>query len=110
MFLKEEAGIREVAVTGVQTCSSDLLLASPWAPYVKENLNEFVKHRETFRPFALSVPAERAAEFFSASAPAHFMATLGRATPEARRMLASFLLPGDRVRLHVVERAVNPAL
>ena len=86
------------------------LLASPWAPYVKENLNEYVKHRETFRPFALSVPAERAAEFFSASAPAHFMATLGRATPEARRMLASFLLPGDRVRLHVVERAVNPAL
>ena len=33
------------------------LLASPWAPYVKENLNDYVKHRESFRPFALSVPA-----------------------------------------------------
>jgi carbamoyltransferase len=77
---------------------------------VKENLNEYVKHRESFRPFALSVPAERAAEFFDASPCARFMTTLGRAKPEARRLLQSFLLPGDRVRLHAVERAMNPAL
>lgn len=86
------------------------LLASPWAPYVKENLNEYVKHRETFRPFALAVPAERATEFFDASGCARFMATLGRAKPQARGMLEAFLLPGDRVRLHVVEKSVNPAL
>jgi carbamoyltransferase len=77
---------------------------------VKENLNEYVKHREAFRPFALAVPSERAAEFFEASSCARFMATLGRAKPEARSMLESFLLPGDRVRLHAVERSVNPAL
>jgi carbamoyltransferase len=95
---------------GPRALGNRSLLASPWAPYVQENLNEYVKHREAFRPFALSVPAERAAEFFQASPSARFMATLGRATPEARRLLAPFLLPGDRVRLHVVERAVNPAL
>jgi carbamoyltransferase len=95
---------------GPRALGNRSLLASPWAPYVKENLNEYVKHREAFRPFALSVQAERAAEFFDASACARFMATLGRARPEACRMLESFLLPGSRVRLHVVERAVNPAL
>jgi carbamoyltransferase len=86
------------------------LLASPWAPYVKENLNEYVKHREAFRPFALAVQSERAAEFFDASGNARFMATLGRAKPLARGMLEGFLLPGDRVRLHVVEKSVNPSL
>jgi carbamoyltransferase len=95
---------------GPRALGNRSLLASPWAPYVKENLNEYVKHRETFRPFALSVPAERSAEFFDASSCARFMATLGRARPEARHMLESFLLPGDRVRLHIVERAVNPSL
>jgi len=34
------------------------LLASPWAPYVRENLNDYVKHREAFRPFALSIPED----------------------------------------------------
>jgi carbamoyltransferase len=95
---------------GPRALGNRSLLASPWALYVKENLNEYVKHRETFRPFALSVPAERAAEYFDASSCARFMATLGRAKPEARRMLESFLLPGDRVRLHAVERATNPSL
>ena len=95
---------------GPRALGNRSLLASPWAPYVKENLNEYVKHREAFRPFALSVPAERAAEFFDASSCARFMTTLGRAKPEARRLLESFLLPGDRVRLHAVERATNPAL
>ena len=95
---------------GPRALGNRSLLASPWAPYVKENLNEYVKHRESFRPFALSVPAERAAEFFDASPCARFMTTLGRAKPEARPLLESFLLPGDRVRLHAVERATNPAL
>jgi carbamoyltransferase len=95
---------------GPRALGNRSLLASPWAPYVKENLNEYVKHRETFRPFALAVQAERAAEFFEASDCARFMATLGRAKPHARAMLEPFLLRADRVRLHVVERAANPAL
>jgi carbamoyltransferase len=38
------------------------------------------------------------------------MATLGFAKPEAARLLEGFLLPGNRVRLHVVERAANSPL
>ena len=95
---------------GPRALGNRSLLASPWAAYVKENLNEFVKHREAFRPFAISVLAERAAEYFDYSPPARFMATLGIAKPEAAGLLEGFLLPGGRVRLHVVERAANPLL
>ena len=95
---------------GPRALGNRSLLASPWAPYVKENLNEFVKHRETFRPFAISILAERAADYFDYSPSTRFMATLGTAKPEAGRLLEGFLLPGGRVRLHVVERAANPLL
>jgi carbamoyltransferase len=95
---------------GPRALGNRSLLASPWAPYVKENLNEYVKHREAFRPFAISVVSERAAEFFDFTRSAHFMATLGFAKPEAARLLEGFLLPGGRVRLHVVGRAANSPL
>jgi len=95
---------------GPRALGNRSLLASPWAAYVKENLNEFVKHREAFRPFAISVLAERAAEYFDYSPSARFMATLGVARPDAARLLEGFLLPGGRVRLHVVERTANPLL
>lgn len=95
---------------GPRALGNRSLLASPWAPYVKENLNEYVKHREAFRPFAISVMAERAADYFEYTDAARFMATLGKAKPEATRLLDGFLLPGGRVRLHVVERAANPLL
>ncbi len=95
---------------GPRALGNRSLLASPWAPFVKENLNEYVKHREGYRPFAISVTAERAAEFFDCSPSSRFMATLGFARPEAARLLDGFLLPGGRVRLHVVERSANPLL
>lgn len=104
------AWFQSAAEFGPRALGNRSLFASPWAPYVKENLNEFVKHREAYRPFGISVLAERAAEFFDASPSARFMATLSRARPEGLRLLADFLLPGDRVRLHVVERAANPIL
>jgi carbamoyltransferase len=95
---------------GPRALGNRSLLASPWAAYVRENLNEFVKHREGFRPFAISILAERAADYFDYFPSARFMATLGIAKPEAARLLEGFLLPGGRVRLHVVERAANPLL
>ncbi|HEV2520757.1 MAG TPA: carbamoyltransferase C-terminal domain-containing protein [Candidatus Acidoferrales bacterium] len=95
---------------GPRALGNRSLLASPWAAYVKENLNEYVKHREAFRPFAISIIAERAAEYFDYTPSARFMATLGFAKKEAAQVLDGFLLPGGRVRLHVVEKTANPLL
>lgn len=86
------------------------LLASPWAEYVRENLNEYVKRREGFRPFAISAPAERAGEWFEETTQAAHMTGLARVRSEARVLLDGFLLPDNRVRLHAVTRDANPAL
>jgi carbamoyltransferase len=83
------------------------LLASPFSEYVVENVNQFIKHREGFHPFALSVPAERAAEYFDASPNCRFMASLGTLTqplPELER----FAFHGNAVRVHTVEKSDNP--
>ena len=93
---------------GPRALGNRSILASPWTPYVKENLNDYLKHREPFRPFALSVPEEDAAKYFDFTPPARFMATMGRLRREHRDLLAMHTLPGDLVRLHVVAREANP--
>ncbi len=43
---------------GARALGNRSILASPLDPYSTENLNIFIKHREPFRKFAASVPAE----------------------------------------------------
>lgn len=93
---------------GPRALGNRSLLASPWAPFVKENLNDYIKHREHFRPFALAVPAEDCSRYFDCSSLAHFMTSVGWAKQETRELVKDFLLPGNRVRLHVVQRDTNP--
>lgn len=105
---KTVAWFKGPAEFGPRALGKRSLLASPWAPYVKENLNEYVKHREAFRPFAISVPAEDCGRYFQCQPSARFMATMGWVLPEAHKLVEDFLLPGHLVRLHVVERDANP--
>jgi len=93
---------------GPRALGNRSLLASPWAPYIKENLNEYVKHREAFRPFAVAVPEEDAVRYFDTSMNARFLASLSVVRPDARELLREFLLSGDRIRVQVVERSANP--
>jgi len=83
------------------------LLASPFSEYVIENVNQFIKHREEFHPFALSVPAERAAEYFDASPNCRFMASLATLTRPVGG-LERFGFYGNAVRVHTVEKQANP--
>src|SRR5882724_970107 len=85
------------------------LLASPFNEYVLDNVNQFIKHREDFHPFALSVPAERAHEWFDCSPNCRFMASLGDLkNPVAG--LERFAFNGTAVRVHTVEKQSNPLL
>ena len=43
---------------GPRALGARSILASPLGTYVNENLNHYVKHRESFRPFAAAVQAE----------------------------------------------------
>jgi len=91
------------------------LLASPWAPYVTENLNDFVKHRESFRPFAVSVRAEDCEKYFEGSPLCRLMNSLATVKPDADVLPRALQLSGGQlganmVRLHIVEKEVDPVL
>ncbi len=83
------------------------ILASPFSPCVTENLNKYVKHREDFHPFALSVPAENVAELFDCTDNCRFMSSIGTLR-EAGRHLDRFAFNGDAVRVHTAQKQVNP--
>lgn len=93
---------------GPRALGNRSILASPLNPYATENLNIYIKHREPFRKFAASVPADRAQEYFEVGPNARFLATVGRVRPEHRKTFASAVLGQDLVRVHLVERADNP--
>jgi carbamoyltransferase len=86
------------------------VLASPWAPYVTENLNDFVKHREAFRPFAVSVREEDCARYFTASPLCRLMNALATVRADADVLPRALQLPNGLVRLHIVERETGPIL
>jgi len=90
------------------------LFASPWAEYVQENLNDYVKHRESFRPFALAIPEEDCAEYFDCSANGRFMTTMATAKERTFKLLDSpalgFVSKEGLTRLQVVTFENNPLL
>src|ERR1700737_1266544 len=93
---------------GPRALGNRSVLASPWAPYVKENLTEYIKFREWFRPFAISVTQEDCPQYFDCSQLCHFMNSLGWTRPSSSVLPDGFLLSGGRVRLHVVKQRSNP--
>lgn len=93
---------------GPRALGNRSILASPLNPYSTENLNIFIKHREPFRKFAASVPAELASKYFDAGANARFLATVSRVRPEYRERFRSAILGEDLVRVHTVNAADNP--
>lgn len=105
---------------GPRALGARSILASPLGPYVNENLNDFVKHREKFRPFAVSVQEEKAGEFFAHGPMAKYLASLGKIKPAYREKFAANVLPprpeaegssGEgRIRVHVVSRKTNSLL
>lgn len=93
---------------GPRALGNRSILASPLDPYSTENLNVFIKHREPFRKFAASVPAELASQYFDVGANARNLATVGRVKREHRKTFASAILGDDIVRVHTVSEADNP--
>jgi len=93
---------------GPRSLGNRSIVASPWASYVRENLNDFIKHREWFRPFALAVPEEDAPRYFECSQLCNSMNSMGRVRSEVAEQFSDFTLPGNLVRLQVVSKRSNP--
>ena len=95
---------------GPRALGNRSILASPWAQYVSENLNDYVKHRESFRPFAVSVREEDCARYFEGSPLCRFMNSLAVMRAAADVLPSALQLPGGLVRLHIVEKETNRLL
>jgi carbamoyltransferase len=92
---------------GLRALGNRSLLASPFSPYVIENLNRYIKHREDFHPFALSIPAEKAAAIVDATDNCRFLSSTGELRAGVQG-LDDFTFMGRQVRLHIAEREANP--
>jgi carbamoyltransferase len=93
---------------GPRALGNRSILASPRDPYSTENLNTFIKHRESSRKFAASVPAEIASEYFETGPNARHLASVGRVHPQYQEQFRGAVLSGDAVRVHTVSKEDNP--
>jgi carbamoyltransferase len=92
---------------GTRALGNRSILASPRNPYSTENLNVYIKHRETSRKFAASVPAELVDEYFDVGPNARFLATVGRVKPAHRKTFESAIMGSEWVRVHSVSKEDN---
>jgi carbamoyltransferase len=93
---------------GPRALGNRSILASPLNPYSTENLNAYIKHRESFRKFAASVPAELADKYFDVGGSACYLATVGSVRPEYRETFAAATLGNDLIRVHTVRKEESP--
>jgi carbamoyltransferase len=88
------------------------ILADPGPPDVRERVNQSVKFREPFRPFAPSVLAAEAARCFdipaAAAEPARFMLSTHPVRAEARETLAAVTHVDGTARVQVVDAEAAP--
>jgi carbamoyltransferase len=93
---------------GPRALGNRSILASPHDPYSAENLNAYIKHRESFRKFAASVPAELASEYFEVGPNARFLATVGHVRERYRKCFESAILDRNLIRVHAVSAEDSP--
>jgi carbamoyltransferase len=93
---------------GPRSLGNRSILADPRDPGVKDHLNLRVKHREPFRPFAPSVLAERAAEFFDGPSESPYMLLVQTVRPEQRARVPGITHVDGTARVQTVRRDVNP--
>lgn len=88
------------------------ILADPRNPKMKDILNEKVKHRERFRPFAPSVCSEEAWRYFDIgkgpAIPAQYMLLVRPVREEYKEKLPAITHADGTARLHTVESDRNP--
>src|SRR5262245_39004607 len=94
---------------GPRSLGARSILATPLLAHMKENLNLFVKHRETSRPFAASVPEERAEEFFENCGPlSRLLLALSRVRDDKQPLIPAAWFSDGMARVHTVNRKTNP--
>jgi carbamoyltransferase len=93
---------------GPRALGNRSIVADPRRPEMKEILNQRIKHREIFRPFAPSILAESTGEWFEKSHPSPFMTLAYAVRPEKRNKIPAPTHIDGTGRLQTVTREANP--
>jgi carbamoyltransferase len=93
---------------GPRALGNRSIVADPRRPEMKEILNQRIKHREIFRPFAPSILAESTGEWFEKSHPSPFMTLAYSVRPEKREKIPAPTHVDGTGRLQTVTREANP--
>jgi carbamoyltransferase len=84
------------------------IVVDPRRHDMKDILNARIKHREHFRPFAPSILAEHAGEWYEQDYTSPFMIMVYKTRPEKRELVPAVNHVDDTGRLQTVERHVSP--
>jgi len=84
------------------------ILADPRHPGVRDYLNEEVKHREPFRPYAPSVLAERVSEWFSFTGESPFMLLVPHVREDRRDQVSAITHVDGTARVQTVDAGTDP--
>lgn len=99
---------------GPRALGNRSILANPMRKDMQDIVNLRIKFREPFRPFAPSVLAERAHEYFDMpaaigpTAPEQFMLAVARVRPDKRDAIPAVTHYDGSARVQVVRRETNP--
>jgi len=93
---------------GPRALGNRSIVADPRRPEMKEVLNQRIKHREIFRPFAPSILAEAAGDWFENSHPSPFMTMAYSVRPEKRDKIPAPTHVDGTGRLQTVTKTANP--
>jgi carbamoyltransferase len=92
---------------GPRALGNRSILASPFRAGVVERLNATVKYRESFRPFAPVVLADKAAEYFTLPQSAPYMSIASSVTGLARERVPAVVHANGTARVQTVSHDQN---
>ena len=93
---------------GPRALGSRSILADPRDPEMNAKVNNAVKFREWWRPFAPSFKKEAAGEFLESATDSPFMILTAQVRPEKRSVIPSVTHVDGSARPQTVEKEVNP--
>ncbi|HJU43105.1 MAG TPA: carbamoyltransferase C-terminal domain-containing protein [Vicinamibacterales bacterium] len=93
---------------GPRSLGNRSILSAPFPAEMKDILNARVKHREPFRPFAPSLPAELVGEYFEHDYPSPFMLMVYKTRAEKKSKIPAVDHVDGTGRVQGVERDTNP--
>lgn len=92
---------------GPRALGNRSILAHPGWPGMKGLINQKIKRREAFRPFAPTILAEETRNYFEQDVESPFMMHVVKIKPDKRAALAAVCHQDDTGRLHTVKRSQN---